>query len=162
MIRVLFVCMGNVCRSPMAQGIMQKLLEQHDLDDQVLVDSAGTHAYHLGRSPDPRAILAAQARGIDIRHLRARQAEPRDLKEFDLVLVMDEQNYDTLSFICTDPTQREKIGYLLDYAPHFATRTVPDPYYGGDMGFEKVMDMLEDACLGLLRHLQDRYLRRVL
>lgn len=162
MIRVLFVCMGNICRSPMAEGIFQKLLEQHGLADRVLVDSAGTHAYHLGKSPDPRAILTAKARGIDISHLRARQAEPGDFEEFDLILVMDEHNYDTLLFTCPDRRHREKIGYLLDYAPHLKVRNLPDPYYGGEVGFEKVMDMLEDACAGLLRHLQDQYLRRVL
>lgn len=160
MIRVLFVCMGNICRSPMAEGVFQRLLEQHGLADQVLVDSAGTHAYHLGQSPDSRAILTAQARGIDISGLRARQAEPKDFDEFDLILVMDEHNYDTLLFTGAE-RHRSKLKYLLDYAPHLGTRNLPDPYYGGEIGFEQVMDMIEDACEGLLRHLQDQLLQRV-
>ncbi len=153
MIRVLFVCMGNICRSPMAAGVFQRFLEQHGLADQVLVDSAGTHAYHVGKAPDPRAILTAQARGIDISGLRARQVEPEDLEEFDLILAMDEHNYDFLLFTGARAYQ-DKLGYLLDYAPHFGTRNLPDPYYGGELGFEKVMDMIEDACQGLLHHVK--------
>lgn len=159
MIRILFVCMGNICRSPMAEGIFRRLLEQHGLADRVMIDSAGTHAYHVGKSPDPRAVLTAQARGIDISRLRARQAEPGDFEAFDLILVMDEHNYDALMFIGAKRYQ-SKVGYLLDYAPHLNTRNLPDPYYGGEVGFERVMDMLEDACAGLLRHVQDQLLRR--
>jgi protein-tyrosine phosphatase len=159
-VKILFVCMGNVCRSPMAEGVFRRLLEQHGLSAQVEVDSAGTHAYHLGKSPDPRAILTAKARGIDISGIRARQVSPKDLEEFDLVMVMDEHNYDALRFICAKPHQA-KLAYLLDYAPHLGTRNLPDPYYGGEAGFERVMDMIEEACEGLLSHLQDRWLRRV-
>ncbi len=159
MIRILFVCMGNVCRSPMAEGIFQHLLKQHGLADRVMIDSAGTHAYHAGKAPDPRAIRAAQARGIDISGLRARQVGPGDFEEFDLILAMDEHNYDSLLFTGAKH-QQGKLGYLLDYAPHLKTRNLPDPYYGGEVGFERVMDMIEDACEGLLRHLQDQFLRR--
>ncbi len=161
MVRILFVCMGNICRSPMAEGVFRRLLEQHGLTSQVEVDSAGTHAYHLGRSPDPRAILTAKARGIDISGRRARQVSPKDLEKFDWVLVMDEHNYDALRFICPKP-QQAKLAYLLDYAPHLKTRNLPDPYYGGELGFERVMDMIEEACEGLLSHLQDQWLRRML
>ncbi len=157
MIRVLFVCMGNICRSPMAEGVFQKLLEQSGLADQVLIDSAGTHAYHVGKSPDPRAIRTASERGIDLGRLRARQVERGDFEEFDLVLVMDEHNYDTLVFTCAKQHQH-KLDYLLDYAPHLGTRNLPDPYYGGEIGFDRVMDMIEDACEGLLRHLQTQLL----
>ncbi|BCX81113.1 protein-tyrosine phosphatase [Methylomarinovum caldicuralii] len=159
MIRILFVCMGNICRSPMAEGVFQKLLEREELADQVMIDSAGTHAYHLGKAPDERAIRAARERGIDISHLRARQVEPGDFEEFDLVLVMDEQNYDTLLFTSARKYQH-KLGYLLDYAPHLKTRNLPDPYYGTEPGFDRVLDMIEDACEGLLAHLQERRQRQ--
>ncbi|GAB6067393.1 low molecular weight protein-tyrosine-phosphatase [Methylothermus subterraneus] len=160
MTRVLFVCMGNICRSPMAEGVFRHLLERHGLTARVQVDSAGTHAYHLGKSPDPRAVLIAKARGIDIGGRRARQFEvPSDFEAFDLILAMDEHNYDTLLFTGGKRYQG-KLGFLLDYAPHLKTRNLPDPYYGGEAGFERVMDMIEDACEGLLSHLQDRLLRR--
>ncbi|GAB4353591.1 MAG: low molecular weight protein-tyrosine-phosphatase [Methylohalobius sp. ZOD2] len=160
MIRVLFVCMGNICRSPLAEGVFQRLLEKHDLADRVLIDSAGTHAYHVGKSPDPRAVQTAFARGIDLSRLRARQVDGGDFDEFDLILVMDEHNYDTLLFTCAE-RHRGKMRYLLDFAPHLESRHVPDPYYGGEAGFERVMDMIEDACEGLLRHLQAQLQREV-
>lgn len=160
MMRILFVCMGNICRSPMAQGVFEKLLSQHGLSDQVLVESAGTHAYHLGKMPDERAIRAARERGIDIAHLRARQVEPGDFEEYDLVVVMDEQNYDTLLFTSARRHQH-KLKFLLDYAPHLKTRNLPDPYYGTDIGFDRVMDMIEDACEGLLHHLQEQMRRQM-
>ncbi len=155
MTRILFVCMGNICRSPMAEGVFQKLLEREGLAGQVLIESAGTHAYHVGKAPDERAIRAARERGIDISHLRARQVEPGDFEEFDLVLVMDEQNYDTLLFTGARKHQH-KLGYLLDYAPHLKTRNLPDPFYGTEPGFDRVLDMIEDACEGLLQHLQEQ------
>ncbi len=160
MIRILFVCMGNICRSPMAEGVFQKLVEQHGLADQVLIDSAGTHAYHVGKRPDPRAIRTAGERGIDLSLLQARQVEPGDFEEFDLVLVMDEHNYDTLVFTSAKRHQH-KLDYLLNYAPHLGTRNLPDPYYGGEIGFDRVMDMIEDACEGLLHHLKEQRLRQV-
>ncbi len=160
MMRILFVCMGNICRSPMAQGVFEKLLGDHGLSDRVLVDSAGTHAYHLGKAPDERAVRAARERGVEIAHLRARQVEPGDFDEYDLVVVMDEQNYDALRFISAE-RHRHKLKFLLDYAPHLKTRNLPDPYYGTDMGFERVLDMIEDACTGLLHHLQEQMRRQM-
>jgi len=160
MIRILFVCMGNICRYPMAEGVFQSLLEKHGLADQVLIESAGTHAYHVGKLPDQRAIRTAEERGVDLSRLRARQVEPGDLEEYDLVLVMDEHNYDTVLFICAKQHQH-KLGFLLDYAPHLKTRNLPDPYYGGEIGFARVMDMIEDACEGLLSHLQEQLFRQV-
>lgn len=159
MVRILFVCMGNICRSPMAEGIFQTLLEKHGLEDQVMIDSAGTHAYHVGKQPDQRAIKTAAERGIDLSRLRARQVEPGDFEEFDLVLVMDEHNYDTVLFTCAKQHQH-KLNFLLDYAPHLKTRNVPDPFYGGEIGFDRVMDMIEDACEGLLQALQNQQLRK--
>ncbi|HEB78587.1 MAG TPA: low molecular weight phosphotyrosine protein phosphatase [Methylothermaceae bacterium] len=160
MMRILFVCMGNICRSPMAQGVFEKLLSQRGLGDRVLVESAGTHAYHLGKMPDERAIRAARERGVDISHLRARQVEPGDFEEYDLILVMDEQNYDTLLFTGAKRHQH-KLKYLLDYAPHLKTRNLPDPYYGSDIGFDRVLDMIEDACEGLLSYLQEQMRRQM-
>ncbi|HHJ40081.1 MAG: phosphotyrosine protein phosphatase [Methylothermaceae bacteria B42] len=158
MVKILFVCMGNICRSPMAEGVFQKLLEKHGLADQVLIDSAGTHAYHVGKSPDPRAVQTARARGIDLQNQQARQVSAGDFDEFDMVLVMDEQNYDALTFICAKRHQG-KLKYFLDFAPHLKTRNLPDPFYGGDIGFERVMDMIEDACEGLLNHIQSQMQR---
>lgn len=160
MIKILFVCMGNICRSPMAEGVFQKLLEKHGLAGQVLVESAGTHAYHVGKSPDQRAISAARSRGIDLTGQRARQVEGGDFEEFDLVLVMDEQNYDALTFMCAR-RHRAKLKYFLDFAPHLKTRNVPDPYYGGELGFEQVLDMIEDACEGLLQHLREQMVEQL-
>ncbi len=156
-VRVLFVCMGNICRSPTAQGIFRNLVQEAGLEEFIEVDSAGTHAYHLGKAPDERARETAQRRGLALSDLRARQVSPEDFERFDYILAMDEDNYYSLSLICPLEHQ-EKLELLMEYAPHWGEREVPDPYYGGEQGFEQVFDMVEAACQGLLEEIRSRHL----
>jgi protein-tyrosine phosphatase len=149
-INVLFVCMGNICRSPTAEGVFTDLLAKNSLTQRFKVDSAGTHAYHVGDAPDLRAQKAARDRGIELKHIRSRKIAAYDFVEFDHILVMDDDNFQVLDALCPEE-YKPKIGYLLDYAPHFQTREVPDPYYGGAYGFERVLDMVEAACEGFLK-----------
>ena len=151
--RLLFVCMGNICRSPTAEGVFRRLLEQHRHDSgadlPIEIESAGTHEYHVGEAPDHRAIAAAARRGIDLRALRARRVEDQDFERFDLILAMDRENLSVLQ--SRAPREyHSRIRLLLDYAPETYTREVPDPYYGGTKGFEEVLDLLEQAAQGLL------------
>jgi protein-tyrosine phosphatase len=150
--RILFVCMGNICRSPTAQGVFAHTLRAQAPDLTVEVDSAGTHDYHLGAAPDPRTVAAALRRGIDLSRLRARMIEPGDFERFDLILAMDEQNREELRRRAP-VGQHERIRLVMDYAPDAARRAVPDPYYGGPQGFEEVLDLLTEASEGLLREL---------
>ena len=154
-VRVLFVCMGNICRSPTAQGVFRKLLQQEGLDVLIETDSAGTHAYHSGEPPDPRAQETALRRGIDLSDLRARRVEPEDFADFEYVLAMDQDNYHSLARMCPRGAER-KLMLLMDFAPHMRTREVPDPYYGGETGFERVFDMVEAASEGLLAEIRRR------
>jgi protein-tyrosine phosphatase len=147
--RVLFVCMGNICRSPTAEGVFRSLVEEQQ-GVVIHIDSAGTHAYHVGEPPDQRAIAAAKRRGIDISNLKARLVENQDFEHFDLILAMDQLNLVTLQDRA--PTHlHERIKLVMDYAPDAHLREVPDPYYGGSKGFEEVLDLLEQAADGLLR-----------
>jgi len=148
-IKVLFVCMGNICRSPTAEGVFQALVEKEKLHDRFAIDSAGTHAYHVGEAPDLRAQRAARERGIDLSGLRARKVTYGDFDDFDHLLVMDDENHAALVAACP-AHHKHKIEYLLDYAPQVGTRHVPDPYYGGSYGFERVLDMVEEAAQGFL------------
>jgi protein-tyrosine phosphatase len=152
-IRVLFVCMGNICRSPTAEGVFRKLVEDEGVADFFHIDSAGTHAYHVNNPPDHRAQKAALARGIDISPLRARQVAVGDFSWFHHILVMDQENYDALRFMCPKP-HTYKLQFFLDYAPALQTREVPDPYYGGPQGFERVLDMIEQASRGFLERVK--------
>ncbi len=156
-IRVLFVCMGNICRSPTAQGVFRKLVREEGLGHWIEIDSAGTHAYHLGESPDPRAQQTARARGIDLSDLRARQIEPGDFQRFDYILAMDRDNYAYLHRLCPQGLET-KVQLLMDFAPQLGIREVPDPYYGGQRGFEQVFDLIEQAARGLLDDIKQRYL----
>ncbi|MCB1761245.1 MAG: low molecular weight phosphotyrosine protein phosphatase [Gammaproteobacteria bacterium] len=155
-VKVLFVCMGNICRSPTAHGVFERLLAEEGLQHLIEVDSAGTHAYHVGQSPDRRARESAMRRGIDLSGQRARQAVREDFGVFDYILAMDQDNFHGLLKICP-PGQEEKIHLLMDYAPEFRTREVPDPYYGGETGFEKVLDMVEAAAVGFLSELKRKH-----
>ena len=160
MVRVLFICMGNICRSPTAQGVFTQLLKQEGLEHLIDVDSAGTHAYHIGEPPDVRAQQSAGKRGIDISHLRARRVEETDFERFDYVLAMDRENYSLLETLCEEP-HRSKLRLFLEFAPHLREDEVPDPYYGGASGFERVLDMIEAASQGLLEDIRQRNLHRV-
>jgi protein-tyrosine phosphatase len=152
--RVLLVCMGNICRSPSAEGVLRaRLAAAPEL--AVEVDSAGTHGYHVGDPPDPRAIAHAARRGVDIAGLRARQVMLADFERFDLVLAMDHANLARLQAQCP-PSQAHKLKLMLDYAPRASLREVPDPYYGDAAGFEQVLDLLELAADGLVEALRVR------
>lgn len=152
MIRVLFVCMGNICRSPTAEGIFRAQVRAAGLANVIATDSAGTHGYHVGEPPDSRAIEAAARRGIDITDLRARRVQAEDFKRFDLVLAMDRENLGQLSRLCPrDAVERPRL--FMDFAPDLEAHDVPDPYYGGPDGFEHVLDLVEAASRGLLDHL---------
>jgi protein-tyrosine phosphatase len=152
MVKVLFVCLGNICRSPTAEGVFRALVEREGLAGAVEVDSAGTHAYHVGSAPDQRAREAARRRGIDLSRIRGRRAEPSDFHEFDYVLAMDEENHYHLRAIAGD--HGHKLRLFMEFSERFSETEVPDPYYGGANGFERVLDMIEDAAEGLLRELR--------
>lgn len=152
-IKILFVCMGNICRSPTAEGVFSTLVTQHELTDYFEIDSAGTHAYHVGEAPDLRAQKAARERGVELKHIRARRFVYDDFEAFDQILVMDDENYQVVEAACPDE-HKHKIKHFLAYAPHLNTREVPDPYYGGSYGFERVLDMVEAASEGLLTALR--------
>jgi protein-tyrosine phosphatase len=152
-IKVLFVCMGNICRSPTAEGVFSALLLQRNLTDKIEVDSAGTHAYHVGDAPDLRAQKAARDRNIELKHMRARKVDGADFERFDHILAMDEENYAILYERCP-PEYSHKIRLFLEYAPQLNQREVPDPYYGGSYGFERVLDMVEAASEGFIETLQ--------
>lgn len=156
MVKVLFVCMGNICRSPTAQGVFEALVEREGLADRVGIDSAGTHAYHIGEPPDARAQQAALRRGFDLSHQRARRVRHEDFLEFDYVLAMDRSNYEELREIC-HPDYEERLRLFLDFAPEAGERDVPDPYYGGAQGFERVLDLIEQASAGLLEEMRKRH-----
>lgn len=159
MIRVLFVCMGNICRSPMAQGVLEHRLHGDRIADRIEVDSAGTHHYHSGESPDPRGVAAAGRRGIAIDHQRARRVRDDDFLEFDLIVAMDSENERALRKVCP-PAYASRIVRVTDFAPELRERDIPDPYYVGDDGFEKVLDMLELCLEGLMDELHDRLAER--
>jgi protein-tyrosine phosphatase len=148
--RVLMVCMGNICRSPTAEGVLRHKLEAAGLADRVEVDSAGTHDYHVGNPPDTRSQRHALRRGIDLSALRARQVGAADFERFDLLLAMDRDNLALLEEACPDPAYRSRLGCLMAYAPAAGSMVVPDPYYGGAAEFEQVLDLVEQACDGLL------------
>ncbi len=150
------VCLGNICRSPMAHGVFEARIRAQGLEDVIEVDSAGTAGYHVGAKPDPRARQEARSRGYDLEPLRARQLEPEDFREFDYILTMDDANYRNAERIRPADSRAELLRYL-DFAPQFDDHEVPDPYYGGDDGFVHVMDLIEAAADGLLEHIRERH-----
>ncbi len=154
-VKVLFVCMGNICRSPLAHGLFEHRVRQAGLTDRIGIDSAGTHAYHVGNSPDPRSQQTAIRHGIDLSSQRARQVKVSDFEIFDYVLAMDRDNQAILSSQCPEE-HRHKLHLFLEFAPQLAETEVPDPYYGGDQGFEHVLDLVESACEGLLEDIRMR------
>jgi protein-tyrosine phosphatase len=152
---VLFVCMGNICRSPTAHGVFRKLIVEQGLSHRVEIDSAGTHAYHIGEPPDRRARATALERGIDIGDLRARLAARTDFEVFDYVVAMDQDNYRSLSRLCPRGME-SKLRLFMEFAPDLGIRDVPDPYYGAQGGFDQVFDLVEAAARGLLDDLMPR------
>lgn len=155
MVKVLFVCMGNICRSPTAHGVFRELVRSEGLEDLIGIDSAGTHAYHVGNPPDERAQATARGRGFDLSDLRARQVRSEDFREYDYVLAMDDENYVTLEAQCP-PEHLERLRMFLEFAPEQSVREVPDPYYGGAKGFEFVFDLVDAASRGLLEDIRRR------
>lgn len=147
--RILFVCLGNICRSPSAEGVFRQLVQRLGLQHHIQHDSCGTADYHVGAPPDKRAIAHAHARGIDISDLRGRQINVADFSHFDLILAADRDNLTRLKALCPVELQH-KVQLMLDYSTAWRGQEVPDPYYGGASGFETVLDMLQDMASGLL------------
>jgi len=156
-IKVVFVCMGNICRSPSAEGVFRHLVTRNQLDKQISIDSAGTHAYHIGEPPDRRAQRAALRRGVDLSQQVARRFEAADFDTFDYVLAMDNDNLEILSSLCPG-SHEQKLSLFLDFAPQLDEDEVPDPFYGGERGFERVLDLIEAASEGLLADIRQRHL----
>lgn len=157
MVRVLFVCMGNICRSPTAEGVFRDLVESRGLSDKIDVDSAGTLDYHTGQPPDARAQAAARERGVEIGRQRARQAVADDFSSFDYVLAMDRTNRSTLADLCP-PGEEHRLHLFSEFCRDAGSADVPDPYYGGPGGFERVLDMIEEGSRGLLDHIRANHL----
>jgi protein-tyrosine phosphatase len=149
--KLLFVCLGNICRSPCAEGVMRKLVIEAGLADQIIIDSAGTADWHTGKLPDDRMRRHAKQRGYALES-RARQAQSTDLADFDLILAMDKTNHGNLLTLCRSPEQRAKLRLFCEFAENRDEVEVPDPYYGGAEGFEEVLDIVEDGCAGILEY----------
>jgi protein-tyrosine phosphatase len=154
-LRVLMVCMGNICRSPTAEAVLRHHADMAGLSGRLVVDSAGTHAHPSNRAPaDPRSVAHAARRGYDLAGLRSRRVKPADFERFDLVLAMDDDNLDSLRSLC--PSERaDRLHLLMSWAPAGAPDAVPDPYYGGAANFEWALDLIESACLGLVQQLKN-------
>lgn len=153
MTKVLFVCLGNICRSPTADGVFRHMLIEQGLTEKIEVDSCGTAGWHIGKAPDQRSQASARRRGYDLSCLRARQVNLKDFETFDYILAMDESNRQDL--LAMSPNRyHEKIRLFLDYAQSTDLRAVPDPYYDGEAGFEQVLDLVEEACHGLINQLR--------
>ena len=150
--RILFVCLGNICRSPMAEGVFRRVVAEEGLTDSFVIDSAGLGDWHIGQAPDHRAQKAARTRGVDISGQSARQVVDEDFDRFDLLLVMDGSNYDELKARAPHEA-RGKIRPFLDYAPRAGSKDVPDPFFGGAEGFDRALDLIEAAAHGLLASL---------
>lgn len=155
-VSVLFVCLGNICRSPTAEGVFRHLVEEAGLSDKIRIDSAGTGDWHIGKAPDERMQAAVLSRGYDLSSLRARQIQAEDLDAFDYVLVMDKQNQADVEDLVSELEQMDKIRLLLSFNPSAITE-VPDPYYGGESGFHQVIDLVESACKRLLVQLRKKH-----
>jgi protein-tyrosine phosphatase len=155
--KLLFVCLGNICRSPSAENIMNHLLTQKGLREEVICDSAGTSSYHIGSPPDRRMTLAAKTLGITLTG-EARQFNRQDFEDYDLILAMDRENYRDILALDHEGIYEDQVSLMCDFATQHPDRDVPDPYYGGQDGFNYVIELLMDACEGLLEHLQGKSL----
>ena len=156
MVRVLFVCLGNICRSPIAQGVFENVLRREGLEAEVSVDSAGTGTWHVGEPPDQRAQRSASSRGLDLSTQRARRIAPEDCETFDYVLTMDEENYRAVASLCRGSAV---VRPFLDFAKDTPESEVPDPFYGGSEGFEHVLDLVEEASEGLIEDIREHHLK---
>lgn len=147
--------MGNICRSPTAEGVFRKTVQEAGMSDHIEIDSSGTHAYHVGSAPDARARQAAAVRGYDLSDLVGRQVHETDFERFDYILAMDQENLENLHRRCPK-VHRHKLALFLAYSTRYTGQEVPDPYYGGSQGFDLVLDMVEDAAIGLLADIRSR------
>ena len=157
MYKILFVCTGNICRSPTAEGVFRKLVENAGLGDDILIDSAGTGSWHVGSPPDARAVAAASDNGLDISPLRARQVVRDDFKDFDLIIALDRTHLKALEAMrpgFSPEHDRAVLKLMMAFAPQYGTLDVPDPYYGGKEGFQNVFDMIESASRAILDYVQ--------
>jgi len=154
-ISVLFVCMGNICRSPTAEGVFRHVVKQAGMQDQIRIDSAGTHAYHIGESPDKRSQAVAKKNGVDLSTQIARKVQASDFDKFDYILAMDRSNLEDLKRLALNQEQKDKISLFMDYADNWDNTEVPDPYYGGSNGFQNVFDMVKSASEGLLKEIKE-------
>lgn len=150
--KLLFVCLGNICRSPSAENIMNHLIEEAGLSDKIVCDSAGTSAYHIGSAPDTRMSVAATKKGLKLMG-RARRFQAIDFERFDLILAMDRENYRDIIYYDGEGKDRDKVKMICSFATKHSDLEVPDPYYGGEAGFDYVIDLLLDACAGLLDYI---------
>lgn len=157
-VRVLFVCMGNICRSPLAEGTFRQLVDSRGLSDVIDIDSAGTHFYHIGELPDPRSIEIARENGLDITDQRGRQIDTEDYHTFHYILAMDKRNLRNIESLAPQSHQAEIHLYLQSFAPHLLDVEVPDPYHGGEDGFQEVFTMVETAAKGLLDAIEAKHL----
>ena len=151
-VNVVFVCMGNICRSPTAEGVFRHAVKAKNLQDVIKIDSAGTHAYHIGESPDSRSQATAKLRGVDISAQRARKVEANDFERFDYVIAMDRSNYESLKVLAT-PEQQKRLHLFMSFTSAWENTEVPDPYYGAGDGFTTVFDMVQSASEGLLERI---------
>lgn len=159
-VKVLFVCLGNICRSPTAHGVFESMVREAGLGSLIEVDSSGTGDWHVGRPPDERAVAEAKGRGYDLSHLRARQVSAEDFHAFDLIIAMDHSNLADLKAM--EPADaKAEVRLFLEFASNADTDEVPDPYYGDKGGFARVFELVESASNGLLVHIQERYLQRM-
>lgn len=156
MINILFVCLGNICRSPSGEGVFKSLVESEGLEDKFFIDSAGTSAYHVGEPADRRMRKHAERRSIRLTS-RSRRFIRQDFDKFDYILAMDGSNYDDILSIDKTGENRAKVFMMTDFSSIYKNRDVPDPYYGGDDGFEEVLDLLEESCRGLLDAVKKKY-----
>lgn len=154
--RLLFVCLGNICRSPAAENIMNHLIKEANLEEQIICDSAGTSSYHIGAAPDLRMKSAALSRGIEFRG-KARQFDWFDFKQFDLILAMDQENYQNILALDSQGVYRNKVRLICEFVTQHPEKQVLDPYYGGNAEFDKVIDLLLDACRGLLEEIRQNH-----
>lgn len=158
--KILFVCLGNICRSPAAENIMNHLIAEANLKEQIICDSAGTCSYHIGAPPDPRMIAAAKARGMTFVG-KARQFQKTDFEKFDLILAMDWENYRDILSLDREGKYKHKVKMMCDFCTKYEDKEVPDPYYGGAEGFNYVIDLLMDACHGLLQYIVSNCLKEI-
>jgi len=147
--------MGNICRSPTAEGVFRHVVQQAEMQDQIRIDSAGTHAYHIGESPDKRSQAVAKKNGVDLSAQTARKVQASDFDKFDYILAMDRSNLEDLRRLALNQEQKNKISLFMDYADNWDNTEVPDPYYGGSDGFQNVFDMVMSASEGLLNKIKE-------